>query len=122
MGTKAGAFDIVWYQITVADAPATEFCCRGTTCNPVAAGACTGIVAGSASLVVASCGVGNSTASCCYGDYNHNGIVSIDDLFIYFNGYFTGSPWANFGGDGTSQPTIDDLFLYINAYFTGCQP
>ena len=95
-------------------------CCRGTTCNPVAAGTCTGFVAGSQSLVVGSCGAGNTLATCCFADYNHDGIQSIDDLFLYFNAYFTGSPWANVGGDGVATPTIDDLFLYINAYFSTC--
>ena len=100
--------------------PSTEFCCRGTTCNTVSAGTCTGTFAGSASLVVNACGSGASMATCCYADFNHDGIPSIDDLFLYFNAYFTGSPWANVGGDGVVSPTIDDLFLYINAYFTGC--
>ena len=99
---------------------ATQNCCRGTTCNSVASGSCTGIVAGSSSLVVGSCGVGNAFASCCYADFNHDGVQSIDDLFLYFNAYFTGSPWANVGGDGVATPTIDDLFLYINAYFGTC--
>ena len=70
--------------------------------------------------MVASCGGGNAFASCCYADFNHDGTQSIDDLFLYFNAYFTGHPLADFGGDGTSQPTIDDLFLYINAYFGTC--
>ena len=84
-------------------------------------GPCTGPVPGSASLVAGSCGAGNALATCCHADFNHDGIPSIDDLFLYFNAYFTGSPWANVGGDGVAQPTIDDLFLYINAYFAGCQ-
>ena len=101
-------------------APTTDNCCRGTTCNPVTAGSCTGSVAGSASIVVASCGAGNTLTSCCYADYNHDGIQSIDDLFLYFNAYFTGSPYANMGGNTIDSPTIDDLFLYINAYFGTC--
>ena len=101
-------------------APASMLCCRGTTCNPVAPGTCTGIVAGSNSLIRATCGPGNSFASCCYADYNHDGVQSIDDLFLYFNAYFTGSPYANFGGNGTDSPAIDDLFLFINAYFGTC--
>ena len=98
----------------------TQTCCRGTTCNPVASGSCTGSVAGSNSLVVSSCGAGGTFASCCYADFNHDGIQSIDDLFLYFNAYFTSSPYSNVGGDGVATPTIDDLFLYINAYFGTC--
>ena len=102
--------------------PTTENCCRGTTCNSITAGTCTGVVAGSNSLVVTSCGAGNALSTCCFADYNHDGIQSIDDLFLYFNAYFTASPWANVGGDGVATPTIDDLFLYINAYFSTCAP
>ena len=101
-------------------APVNENCCRGTTCNAIAAGSCTGTVAGSASITVASCGSGAGLTTCCYADFNHDGTQSVDDLFLYFNAYFTASPWANYGGDGIETPTIDDLFLYINAYFTGC--
>ena len=58
------------------------------------------------------------TITICGADYNCDELVSIDDLFLYFNGYFTGAPAADFNGVG--GVTIDDLFLYINAYFTGC--
>ena len=102
--------------------PTTDNCCRGTTCNSVTAGSCTGVVAGSNSIVVTSCGAGTAFATCCYADFNHDGIQSIDDLFLYFNAYFTSSPYANFAGDGVATPTIDDLFLYINAYFGTCAP
>lgn len=99
--------------------PTTEMCCRGTTCNSVTAGTCTGTVSGSASIVVGAC-TGNTFAGCCYADFNHDGNASIDDLFLYLNAYFSSSPWSSVGGDGVATPTIDDLFLYINAYFTGC--
>ena len=107
-------------KIPIPQPPANDNCCRGTTCNTVASGTCTGQVAGSNSLVVSSCGAGTALASCCFADFNHDGIQSIDDLFLYFNAYFTSSPYANFGGDGVATPTIDDLFLYINAYFSTC--
>lgn len=103
---------------TVCTAPGS--CCRGTTCMAIGGGSCVGVVAGSNSLVVTSCGAGDALATCCYADFNHDGTPSIDDLFLYLNAYFTGSPWANVGGDGVAAPTIDDLFLYINAYFNGC--
>ena len=122
-GTSAVTADVVFsvdLQFSGTIDPGTQTCCRGTTCNPVAAGTCTGSVAGSNSLVVSSCGAGGSFASCCYADFNHDGIQSIDDLFLYFNAYFTSSPYANVGGDGVATPTIDDLFLYINAYFGTC--
>lgn len=51
----------------------------------------------------------------CKCDTNSSGGVTIDDLFIYFNLWFTSAPGSDFNGvDGT---TIDDLFLYLNCYF-----
>ena len=54
----------------------------------------------------------------CRADFNADAVVSIDDLFLYFNAYFTGAQRADMNGVG--GVTIDDLFLYINFYFTGC--
>ena len=54
----------------------------------------------------------------CAADFNASGTVTIDDLFLYINAYFTGAPAADFNGVG--GVTIDDLFLYFNAYFVGC--
>lgn len=52
----------------------------------------------------------------CRCDTNADGVISIDDLFLYINLYFTGS--ADIDGNGITS--IDDLFLYFNCYFTGC--
>ena len=54
----------------------------------------------------------------CPPDFNRDGFLTIDDLFLYINAYFTGLPAADF--NGVNGVTIDDLFLYINAYFVGC--
>ena len=78
-----------------------------------------------------SCGFVNSAQSSlgavCPADHNGDGIVSIDDLFLYFNDYFTGCDdslplgcFASADFNGVDGVTVDDLFLYINAYFTGC--
>ena len=64
----------------------------------------------------------------CPADINGVGGVTIDDLFIYINIYFssctgqTGNPCNGLTADfnGVGGVTIDDLFLFINAYFTGC--
>lgn len=66
-------------------------------------------------------------APTCVADFDGNGIASIDDLFLYFNAYFSGcagqaaSPCfgrsADVNGGGIA---IDDLFLFINLYFVGC--
>ena len=108
--------------------PLPGVCCRGTTCaTGLTQAACTSPGIGVGAFYATNgasggCNAGNnSTTPCCYADFDKVNGVAIDDLFLYFNAYFTGSPWANVGGDGVAAPTIDDLFLYINAYFTGCQ-
>ena len=54
----------------------------------------------------------------CPADFNFSGGTTIDDLFLYFNAWFTGALAADFNNqDGV---TIDDLFLYINAWFGTC--
>lgn len=102
-------------------------CCRGTTCAiGITQGACTSPGAGVGAFYATSGASGgcntanNSSTPCCYADFDKANGVAIDDLFLYLNAYFTSSPWAKIGGDGTATPTIDDLFKYINAYFTGC--
>lgn len=54
----------------------------------------------------------------CPADFSRAAGVTIDDLFLYLNAWFTNSPRADF--DHASGVTIDDLFLYFNAWFTGC--
>lgn len=54
----------------------------------------------------------------CPGDFDGQNGVTIDDLFLYINAWFTSDPAADF--DGQNGVGIDDLFLYINAWFVGC--
>ena len=95
-------------------------CCRGATCGAVATGACVSFDPGVTAISVASCDQSMAPLGCCYADFNHSGFVSIDDLFLFLNGWFHQSPYADVGGDGSGTPTIDDLFLYFNMWFTGC--
>lgn len=57
-------------------------------------------------------------AAACKADYSADWTVSIDDLFLYINGYFTSDVRADINGVG--GVTIDDLFLFLNLWFTGC--
>ena len=54
----------------------------------------------------------------CRADFNESGGVTIDDLFLYFNAWFTGDPSADM--DGRGGVGIDDLFLFLDRWFTGC--
>lgn len=57
-------------------------------------------------------------AAACKADYSADWTVSIDDLFLYLNGYFSSDARADINGVG--GVTIDDLFLFLNLWFTGC--
>lgn len=59
-----------------------------------------------------------TASACCRADFDGVNNVTIDDLFLFLNAYFSGDPRADMNQAG--GVTIDDLFLYINTWFTGC--
>jgi autotransporter-associated beta strand protein len=54
----------------------------------------------------------------CPADANGNGVQDIDDIFVFLNIWFSGSPGADFDLSGTQ--TLDDVFIFINAWFRAC--
>ena len=99
-------------------------CCRGTTCNTaVGQGACVASGrAGATSAAAGSCNTnGVATSPCCYADYNKSGSITIQDIFDFLSDWFAKSPYAAFGGDGTSVPTVQSIFSFLAAWFNkGC--
>lgn len=67
-------------------------------------------------------------APTCPADFDSSGGVSIDDLFLFLNAWFSGcvgqagAPCNGRSADvnGINGVSIDDLFLYLNLYFVGC--
>lgn len=53
----------------------------------------------------------------CAADYNGNGTLEVADIFAFLNGWFAGSPLADFNGGGLA---VDDIFAFLNAWFAGC--
>jgi hypothetical protein len=99
-------------------------CCRGATCNTtVTAANCTGnALAGAVhtSTGTACNAAGNTTSPCCYPDYNKVGGITVQDIFDYLNDWFAGSPFANFGGNGTPATlSVQNIFDFLNAWFAG---
>jgi hypothetical protein len=99
-------------------------CCRGATCNTsVSAANCTGN--GLAGAVHTSSGstcnaTGVFTTPCCYSDYNKVNGVGVADIFDFLNDWFAGSPYANFGGNGTpASLNVQNIFDFLNAWFAG---
>ncbi len=51
------------------------------------------------------------------GDFNHDGAVSVQDIFDFLAAYFAGGPNADFNGSG--EVTVQDIFDFLAAYFGG---
>lgn len=56
--------------------------------------------------------------SVCRTDTTADGSVTIDDLFVFINLWFTSRPDADF--DFSGSLTVDDIFLFINDWFRPC--
>lgn len=53
-------------------------------------------------------------------DASRNGIVNLDDLFIFLNRWFALANQADY--DRSGSLSLDDVFIYINAWFRGSCP
>lgn len=90
-------------------------CCQGSNCTTLEPAACIGpntLFAGANT----SCVV-NVAAHCCRADFNHNGDISVQDLFSYLAAYFASDPTANYNA---ANLTVQDLFDFLTGYFSGC--
>jgi subtilisin-like proprotein convertase family protein len=95
----------------------TGACCFGASCLITTAGACMGVAQQFIAPGSACNPPGNFAAPCCKGDFNHDGAVSVQDIFDYLIAYFGAQPSADTGGGGVS---LQDLFDFLVAYFGGC--
>lgn len=104
-------------------------CCRGTTCS--IALTTPSLCAGNTPAGVPFRHVPSATACnlpgvnifpCCLHDFDKNGTVDVSDIFSFLGQWFNASPFARFGGDGTSQPAVGDIFSFLGAWFDGSCP
>jgi hypothetical protein len=54
----------------------------------------------------------------CAADFNHDGTLSLQDIFDFLIAYFTADPRADFSHDGLIG--VQDIFDFLAAYFAGC--
>lgn len=57
----------------------------------------------------------------CPPDFDQNLVVDLLDIFAYLDGWFAGTPNANFNGDGVTD--LLDIFAFLGAWFSpppGC--
>lgn len=58
------------------------------------------------------------TSNCCFGDFNRDGTVGVQDVLDFVTAYLSGSRLADVNGSGTL--TVQDVFDFLAAYFDGC--
>lgn len=71
--------------------------------------------------VFTACGMATSSAAAltwCAADFNCSGVVTVQDIFEFLAGYFSGDPRADFNQSGAI--TVQDIFDFLAAYFAGC--
>jgi hypothetical protein len=96
-------------------ASAVACCTRGRCTIALTPSACFA----SAGFVAAgnTCGP-TPQSTCCFADFNRDGVLGVQDLFDFLIAYQRGSLTADVNGSG--MLTIQDVFDYLAAYFLGC--
>ncbi|HMN40955.1 MAG TPA: GC-type dockerin domain-anchored protein [Phycisphaerales bacterium] len=54
----------------------------------------------------------------CAADYNLNGVVEVQDIFDFINGWLAGDPHAD--TDDSASLSVQDIFDFINLWLAGC--
>ncbi|MCC6322798.1 MAG: tyrosinase family protein [Phycisphaerales bacterium] len=105
--------------IVVEPGPTTGACCCGSHCGITTPTACTGPNRSFAGLGTV-CTPFSTTSPCCRGDYNKSGAPpTVQDIFDFLFGYFSGDPCADTNDSGGAN-SVQDLFDFLAAYFSGC--
>ncbi|MFN7021606.1 MAG: GC-type dockerin domain-anchored protein, partial [Phycisphaerales bacterium] len=55
----------------------------------------------------------------CPADFNLDGLLAVQDLFDFLNGYFSSNPQADV--NGSASITVQDIFDFLAIYFAGCR-
>jgi len=54
----------------------------------------------------------------CPADFNHSGMISVQDIFDFLGAYFASTPEGDFNDSGVVS--VQDIFDFLSAYFAGC--
>jgi hypothetical protein len=55
----------------------------------------------------------------CRTDLDHSGQVTVQDIFMFLDKWFSGSPLGDYNGSGGVN--IADIFDFLSAWFAGCE-
>lgn len=112
-----------WQALADAALPGPLFagaCCRGALCTSSSPDTCTGPLALFAGLGTSCSPDPGATTPCCRADFNHDRLLSVQDVFDYLDAFFAADPRADMINSGSQPPTIQSLFAFITAWFAGC--
>ena len=57
-------------------------------------------------------------SACCVADFNHDGNVTVQDIFAFLTAWFAHSSSADVNGDG--NVTVQDIFAFLTHWFAKC--
>ena len=55
---------------------------------------------------------------CCPSDFNHDGALTVSDIFAFLSAWFANNPNADFNSSGAINVT--DIFNFLSAWFARC--
>lgn len=93
-------------------------CCIGATCQLLRGSECTEAGRQFHGPDTVCNPPGELVTPCCRADFNHNGMVSVQDIFDYLVAYFSNDIGAD--TDDSMVVELQDLFDFLAAYFAGC--
>ena len=123
VAVRATLTDFTEAVLVVSIQQATAVCCRGATCAVLPPDQCVAPAGtGVKTFDGSSCsGAASTTAGCCYADFNKTGGRDVADIFGFLTAWFSDSPFADVGGDGTGIRDVADIFAFLTLWFQGCQ-
>ncbi len=108
------------YSIFVSPStPASGVCCFGVTCTTnVTPDQCAGafrvfVAAGACNAA------GDAITPCCRADFNKQAGLTVQDVFDFLAAWFSGSPSADWVGNGSLAPGVQSIFDFLAAWFAG---
>jgi hypothetical protein len=93
-------------------------CCNGAGCVSQQAAQCAAVNQRFAGIGTVCNPAGVTGTPCCRADFDHNGAITLQDLFGFLNAWFAGSPQAD--ANNSNSLTIQDIFDFLAAWFAGC--
>ena len=97
--------------------PCPGVCCAGSVCLNLGPNQCANVPFSRFVFTFLTC-PGTLTQPCCRADFNHDGVVSVQDIFDFLAQWFATSPLCDINGNNGT--TVQDIFDFLAAWFAGC--